>query len=127
MGALLEESSTNNDGGPLAGHEPTVDHDGDGVAVISLAPGEELHDAGFGYQPSCGNGVCGGGESCSTCAADCGTCAPGCGDGVCSAGAEDCSSCASDCGACECTSPGTATIALGYASHFGLGTMAPAP
>ncbi|WP_437610293.1 DNRLRE domain-containing protein [Sorangium sp. So ce834] len=123
-------------GGPLAGHEPTVDHDGggDGVAVISLAPGEDLHDAGFGYQPSCGNGVCGGGESCSTCAADCGacppvcgdgvcgggescstcsadcgTCAPVCGDGVCSAGAEDCSSCASDCGVCECTSPGTAT------------------
>ncbi|WP_433936379.1 SdrD B-like domain-containing protein [Sorangium cellulosum] len=123
-------------GGPLAGHEPTVDHDGggDGAAVVSLAPGQDLHDAGFGYQPSCGNGVCGGDESCSTCAADCGacapvcgdgvcggdescstcaadcgTCAPACGDGVCSEGAEDCSSCASDCGVCECSSPGTAS------------------
>ncbi|WP_104987788.1 DNRLRE domain-containing protein [Sorangium cellulosum] len=134
-------------GGPLAGHEPTVDHDGgaDGVAVVSLAPGQDLHDAGFGYQPSCGNGVCGGdescstcaadcgvcppvcgdgacgaGESCSSCAADCGACPPVCGDGVCAEGVEGCSSCASDCGVCECTSPGTASPAEWAADSSGL-------
>ncbi|HEV8324180.1 MAG TPA: hypothetical protein VG389_21355 [Myxococcota bacterium] len=44
----------------------------------------------------CGDGICNGGETCSTCAADCGTC---CGNGICS-GTETCSTCPSDCGAC---------------------------
>lgn len=44
----------------------------------------------------CGNGTCSAGESCSTCAADCGSC---CGNGACS-GSETCQSCPGDCGAC---------------------------
>jgi hypothetical protein len=48
----------------------------------------------------CGDAVCGGTESCSTCSADCGTCAPACGDAVCSTG-ESCGSCSADCGACQ--------------------------
>ncbi len=58
----------------------------------------------------CGNGTCNAGESCSTCAADCGSC---CGNGVCS-GSETCASCSADCGACGgcgdgfCTSGETA-------------------
>lgn len=43
--------------------------------------------------PACGDGQCGGGEDCSTCAEDCGGC---CGDGQCGAG-ENCVSCAADC------------------------------
>ncbi|XXX77708.1 hypothetical protein WMF30_02885 [Sorangium sp. So ce134] len=87
-----------------------------GPLAVSIEGGEDELGPGFGYVAissiggaTCGNGVCGGGESCSTCSADCGACAPVCGDGVCSEGVEDCSSCASDCGVCECTSPGTAS------------------
>lgn len=53
---------------------------------------------GSGY---CGNGTCGGSETCSTCASDCGACPTQyCGDGACNAG-ETCGSCASDCGSCN--------------------------
>jgi hypothetical protein len=48
---------------------------------------------------SCGDDACNGGETCSSCLADCGACAPSCGDGTCN-GAETCSSCLADCGAC---------------------------
>ena len=46
----------------------------------------------------CGDGVCKNGETCTTCAADCGVC-PVCGDGQCN-GAETCGTCEADCGAC---------------------------
>ncbi len=49
---------------------------------------------------TCGNGTCDAGESCETCAADCGTCY--CGDGSCGGG-ETCADCSSDCG--DCTVP----------------------
>ncbi|MEQ8460183.1 MAG: hypothetical protein RLO52_34120 [Sandaracinaceae bacterium] len=55
-----------------------------------------------GGNRSCGDGLCdtGFGESCATCAVDCGTCA-GCGDGTCAASmGESCTSCAADCGSC---------------------------
>lgn len=45
---------------------------------------------------SCGDGVCSGGETCATCAADCGDC---CGNGACDAG-ETCMTCSADCGDC---------------------------
>jgi Tol biopolymer transport system component len=53
---------------------------------------------------ACGNGVCSGNETCSTCVADCGACPPtaSCGDGTCN-GNETCSTCAADCGACSST------------------------
>lgn len=47
----------------------------------------------------CGDGACGAGESCSSCATDCGPCGGTCGDGTCSA-TESCQTCATDCGAC---------------------------
>lgn len=46
----------------------------------------------------CGNGACEAGETCSSCAADCGAC-PICGDRVCN-GAETCATCPGDCGSC---------------------------
>lgn len=49
--------------------------------------------------PSCGDGSCNGGETCSSCVMDCGACPPVCGDGSCN-GSETCSSCEGDCGAC---------------------------
>lgn len=55
--------------------------------------------------PFCGDGLCGGGESCSSCSTDCGACPASCGNGACDA-AESCSSCPRDCGACiptECS------------------------
>lgn len=48
--------------------------------------------------PFCGDSTCNGGETCGSCAQDCGAC-PVCGDGTCN-GTENCSSCAQDCGAC---------------------------
>jgi len=46
----------------------------------------------------CGDDVCGDGEDCETCEADCGPC---CGDDVCDADiGEDCETCEVDCGAC---------------------------
>ena len=50
--------------------------------------------------PVCGDGTCNGTETCSTCSADCGVCPPVCGDGTCN-GAETCSTCAADCGVCS--------------------------
>ncbi|XYH96992.1 SdrD B-like domain-containing protein [Sorangium sp. So ce1128] len=87
--------------GPLAGQEPTADPDGtlDNVGTVSLAWAQDLLDVDFGYQLSCGNGVCGGDESCGTCAVDCGVCPPVCGNGTCEAG-EDCGSCSADCDIC---------------------------
>lgn len=59
--------------------------------------------------PTCGDMICNGEESCSTCPRDCGACPPPvdvpvelfCGDTMCTASrGETCSSCPSDCGAC---------------------------
>ncbi|HVJ16480.1 MAG TPA: discoidin domain-containing protein, partial [Polyangiaceae bacterium] len=50
--------------------------------------------------PLCGNNNCEGGETCDTCAGDCGACAPVCGNGQCQSG-ETCTSCPADCGACS--------------------------
>jgi hypothetical protein len=49
--------------------------------------------------PSCGDGICGSGETCSNCQFDCGVCPPVCGDGTCN-GAETCTTCSADCGNC---------------------------
>ena len=50
-------------------------------------------------QPRCGDGVCNGSETCSTCAADCpSVSAASCGDGLCeAANGEDCLNCPGDC------------------------------
>lgn len=49
----------------------------------------------------CGNGVCSEGETCATCAQDCGAC-DACGDGICDTDAgETCKTCSRDCGACN--------------------------
>lgn len=49
---------------------------------------------------SCGDGVCNGTETCSSCESDCQACPEYCGDGTCNNG-ELCSTCATDCGSCE--------------------------
>ncbi len=53
-------------------------------------------------EPTCGDAMCNGLESCETCQADCGPCPmlPTCGDNICN-GAETCDSCSSDCKSCE--------------------------
>ncbi|GMV38815.1 MAG: hypothetical protein AMXMBFR64_05310 [Myxococcales bacterium] len=55
-----------------------------------------------GATPTCGDGICSiGGETCTTCPADCGSC---CGDGQCNkAAGESCVNCGQDCGPCQCT------------------------
>jgi len=50
------------------------------------------------FSPSCPDGFCSGGETCSDCAQDCGPCQESCGDGQCT-GAEDCTNCPADCDA----------------------------
>ncbi len=60
------------------------------------------YDAGScSSSPVCGDGYCNGGETCTSCPADCRSCSPVCGDRVCN-GAETCSTCSSDCGTCSC-------------------------
>jgi uncharacterized protein YkwD len=64
---------------------------------------------GGGGAKSCGDGKCRQGETCETCAADCGECPapepePACGDGTCDA-SEDCASCEADCGTCPAPEP----------------------
>ncbi|MBL9016740.1 MAG: hypothetical protein JNL83_21310 [Myxococcales bacterium] len=59
-------------------------------------------DDGGGDGSSCGDGVCGLGESQATCAVDCTGTNPRCGDGVCN-GTETASSCAADCTSSACT------------------------
>ncbi len=54
----------------------------------------------------CGNGTCAGLETCSSCARDCGVCPAVCGDGTC-ATTESCASCSGDCGACPPTTLAT--------------------
>ena len=86
------------------------------VAVVSAGCGSRtpLNDLNGTYSEggpepegappnSCGNGKCDNGETCSTCALDCGVC-PGCGDGICQSGPpnnETCASCPQDCGVCD--------------------------
>ncbi len=86
------------------------------VAVVSAGCGSRtpLDDLGGTYgeggpepegapPPNCGNGMCDNGETCMTCALDCGTC-PGCGDGKCDmTGGESCYNCPMDCGVCPTT------------------------
>jgi hypothetical protein len=56
-------------------------------------------DAGQGPSPLCGNGVCGHGEECENCPADCGSCdGSHCGDSTCDVGGGECTSCSLDCG-----------------------------
>lgn len=61
---------------------------------------EEAIGCGLSCTDVCGDGSCTLGESCASCAADCGVCPPSCGDGACD-GDEDCVSCGADCGPCE--------------------------
>ncbi|MCC6552132.1 MAG: DNRLRE domain-containing protein [Polyangiaceae bacterium] len=98
---VVVHASSFDEASPLFGQEPTGDHDGllDNATTIALGWAEDSLLADFGYQPSCGNGVCGAAETCSSCALDCGTCPPACGDGSCN-GDETCSSCTTDCGDC---------------------------
>lgn len=49
----------------------------------------------------CGDGACDPGETCSTCAQDCGGCSSPCGDGLCDPdGGETSCECPQDCGPC---------------------------
>ena len=50
----------------------------------------------------CGDGVCNGAETCTSCRLDCGVCKPVCGNNICETN-ETCSSCPTDCGACSST------------------------
>ncbi|HEY3358733.1 MAG TPA: hypothetical protein VGQ83_36130 [Polyangia bacterium] len=82
-------------------------------ATMSVTPAETCGDglcsgaetcsscpADCGACPTgCGNGTCDADETCDSCAADCGACPPACGDGTCN-GTETCSSCPADCGVC---------------------------
>lgn len=73
-----------------------------GVGMLGVDAGGFYVVAATPYDATptwCGDAACNGGETCSTCAADCGTCVPYCGDSTCN-GTETCSTCAADCGTC---------------------------
>lgn len=83
----------------------------DNAAFVAIAPLSELRERRYSAWSAliipnmpCGDGTCTAttGESCATCADDCGACPqPGCGDGTCSSTtAESCSTCPDDCGTC---------------------------
>jgi hypothetical protein len=75
-----------------------------GLYVVASSQGcsssvtDATADANEAARRACGDGVCNGKESCSTCPHDCGACSTGptCGDGVCS-GNETCTTCSIDC------------------------------
>lgn len=67
---------------------------------------------------TCGNGACEPGETCGSCASDCGACPPACGDGTCGGG-ETCGVCLDDCRA-ACPSP-----PAGFGVGDGLSPIAP--
>jgi hypothetical protein len=102
-------------GGPDAG-----DAGGDGTAPEGSPPptcGDGKCDDGetcstcaldCGACSTCGDGKCESGETCSNCPMDCGDCAK-CGDGLCTAPEENCQNCAPDCGACPGCGDGTCT------------------
>lgn len=97
-GNLTEIHTGNVSGQPDAG-EPAADADLLAPDANPAAPDADPAAPDSGALLYCGDGECNGGESCSTCEADCGPCAPSCGDDVCNGG-ESCASCPDDCGAC---------------------------
>jgi len=86
------ESCTNcvDDCGPCTGEC------GDGVCNPAEDETQMTCPADCGDAPGCGDGACADGETCATCAEDCGSC---CGDGTCGDG-ESCTNCVDDCGPC---------------------------
>jgi hypothetical protein len=101
-------------GGCCEAHDGTGCADGDCVAFIceidayccetewdQICADEALQYCPVcqGTFPTCGDGECLFGETCETCAEDCGPC-EFCGDNICN-GDEDCASCPDDCGACD--------------------------
>ncbi len=88
---------------------PPGDFEGETTATPDTGKGDSITPA------VCGDGTCGVGESCGTCAQDCGRCQEGddvCGDFVCGP-VEDCGSCPSDCGECGGESPSTGSTGAG--------------
>ncbi len=67
-----------------------------------LLAGCQGGDAPIDSTATCGDGVCDAGETCTSCASDCGACPSACGDEVCASN-ETCASCATDCGVCPDT------------------------
>lgn len=63
---------------------------------------------------TCGDNLCNGAETCSTCSDDCGVC-PFCGDDICNA-EETCSTCSSDCGECPASTTGGGGGGASYSS-----------
>lgn len=81
---------------------PAAETCGNGVCVVGAGETCSTCAADCGACAACGDGSCRGGETCSSCASDCGACA-GCGDAVCNAATETCTTCAGDCGSCTTT------------------------
>lgn len=84
-----------------------VDRDGDTCledVLIMSCSGSRCVDGECEAREYCGNGICGGGESCESCSQDCGYCEyydySRCGNGVCESG-ESCQNCQRDCGYCN--------------------------
>lgn len=94
-----------------------------GVAVAMVAAAACSNSTA----PFCGDGSCGGGETCTSCTMDCGACPVSCGNGACDTG-ETCSNCAGDCGTCtptcsaSCAGCCDGTACLGGASSSSCGS-----
>ncbi|MEM6453735.1 MAG: RICIN domain-containing protein [Acidobacteriota bacterium] len=67
----------------------------DGEDILSCPQDCGLGGGGSSPPPSCGDGLCAGGETCSSCSMDCGFCQT-CGDGLCQPGESNCT-CPLDC------------------------------
>ncbi|WP_437915092.1 hypothetical protein WME73_06355 [Sorangium sp. So ce302] len=76
------------------------------ASSASTGGGDAAGGGGEGGASACGDLRCDTGETCDSCADDCGVCPPVCGDGVCEPDRENCQACATDCGVCppaECS------------------------
>ncbi|WP_437550171.1 hypothetical protein WME97_06070 [Sorangium sp. So ce367] len=91
-------SSASAGGGDAAG--------GGSASSASTGGGDAAGGGGEGGASACGDLRCDTGETCDSCADDCGVCPPVCGDGTCEPDRENCQACATDCGVCppaECS------------------------
>lgn len=110
-GASSSAGGTTNPGNGGSSGNVTPGNGGSGGAGANPPMGGSGGSGAGTPGPTCGDGQCNNGETCESCAGDCGACDP-CGNGQCDNG-ETCETCASDCGACDtCAGSSDETTAL---------------
>ena len=110
LGSTSEDPATppETTGDPAADPEPEAAPEAAPEVVPDAAPDPAADVPAETAAPTCGDGVCNGDETCTSCKADCGPCPPKCGDDACEPmKGETCSTCPGDCQPCSSCGNGT--------------------